>query len=130
MSDLKLNPDGTVTIPLRGNPKQIILPEPSMAQLAQLHTIVHDADESLPEIITIDTEIATQEEMRAATDRLTERTMLMYSDDPPYGNAILDMIHLLVPDSHNIDKDALPGWAANPTTCRRILTHFQTPLAG
>lgn len=137
MSDLKLNPDGTITIPLRPvigaegkRSRDVVLPEPSMLQLARMHSIVHDADESLPSVITIgDPEAATDEDLRAATDRLTERTMKTYSEEMPYGNAVVEIIKLLVPDS-TVTTDDLPGWCANPNTCRRMLTHFQTPLAG
>ncbi len=137
MSDLALNDDGTITIPLRpvigaGGPRnrEVVLPEPSMSQLAKMHTIVHEADESLPPVIGIpDPKEASPEDLRAATERLTQRTMLTYSEAMPYGKAVVAIIALLDPGP-GVTTDDLPGWCANPNTCRRILTHFQTPLAG
>lgn len=136
MSELTLNDDGTITFPLRpvtgaDGPKDrnVLLPEPSMRQLAQIHIIVNQADEKLPPVLPIgDPKNATADQLTAATERLNQRTMQAYSDDPPYGNAVVAIIKLLTDKEYSLED--LPGWAANPQVCRSILTHFQTPLVG
>lgn len=130
MSQLLTNDDGSVTIPLLGAdpPKTVTLPEPSMLQLAQIHALIDTADKTLPSMPPTITEDSTAEEVAAATKVLRERTLATYSEDAPYGTALVAIIKLLT--SEDIDPGVLPGWAANPTTCRRILGHFQTPLGG
>lgn len=130
MSDLVFNDDGTITIPLRGR-DAVVLSEPSMTELAKLHQIVQAADALLVQPMVVNPDTATPEQVDAARQRLVDRTMQTYSENPPYGNAVLEICKMLGPNNDApITADQLPGWCANPNTCRRILTHFQTPLAG
>ena len=125
MSKLVLNDDGTITLPLRGR-EPITLPEPSIAQLAEMTGYVMEADSSLPEIPPIDTD--DNAAMLAATSALRDRTMQTYSAESPYGSAVVKLVKLLTDEA--ITLDDLPGWAAAPMTCRQIIGHWQTPLAG
>ena len=138
MSELTLNDDGTITMPLRPvigaegphDREPLQLPEPSMEQLAEMHTIARAADESIPPIIQVpDPQNATVGELQAATDRLRERASAIYQGDMPYGQATIKLIKILRPDA-NVGMADLPAWCANPATINAILTHFQTPLVG
>lgn len=131
MAKLKLNDDGTVTLPLLptsdGAARQVVLPEPSMRQLARIHSLANEADEKLPEFDAL-TEEPTGADVRRVNDQLRARTVMMYSDDSPHGRAMLAVIALLTDE--NYTEDDLPGWVMGPSTLRQILAHFQAPLPG
>lgn len=127
MSKLELNPDGTVTLPLRGDKKPITLPEPSVAQMAEMTSYVNEADEALPAVPALgdDPDAA---EVRRVTGELRERTMKMYAADAPYAMALIRIVKLMTDEAVTLDD--LPSWAASPQTVREITGHWQTPLAG
>lgn len=125
MSKLELHDDGTITIPLRGK-DALVLPEPSIAQLAEAVGYIYAADEAIPDVPLIDTEDAAA--VQGAQEVMRDRTMKTYSSESPYGTAIVQIAKLV--GQIDITLDDLPGWAAAPQTCRQILQHWQTPLAG
>jgi hypothetical protein len=128
MSNLALNDDGTIVLPLRGaEGKVLILPEPSIAQLAEMTGYIVEADAMIPPVPQMP-EGASADAIIAAAASLRERTVKTYSAESPYGSAIVKIVKLLTEVS--ITLDDLPGWAASPNTCRTILGHWQTPLAG
>ena len=133
MSQLLLNDDGTVTITLRPNgdkkaDRKVVLPEPGMLQLSQIFTLMNEADKALPSLPRPVSEDSTPDEVAAATDVLRDRQAQTYTEEPPYGLVMVKVIKMLA--DQDVAPDELPGWAANPVACRRILTHFQTPLVG
>lgn len=131
MSKLQINDDGTITLPLRvseTNPStEITLPEPSLAQLAQMMEFVDAADKSVPNVDQL-TAGADSAAIATATEQLRERTLAIYSSGAPYGQAVVEIVKLLT--GQEITFADLPGWAASPKTTRTILGHFQDPLAG
>jgi hypothetical protein len=125
MSKLVLNDDGSITLPLRGK-EPLTLPEPSIAQLAEMVTAVYGADEAIPDVPTINTEDAAA--VIAAQEVMRDRTLKMYASDSPYGEAVVKIVKIAV--DADITLDDLPSWCAAPQTCRQILQHWQSPLAG
>lgn len=125
MSKLVLNDDGTITIPLR-NKEPLTLPEPSIAQIAEVVGYIYAADEAIPDVPQIDTEDAAA--VQGVQEIMRARTMTTYSAVAPYGAAIVQIAKLVA--EADITLDDLPSWAASPVTCRQILQHWQTPLGG
>jgi hypothetical protein len=125
VSTYTLNPDGTVTIPLRDK-DPVVLPEPSIAQLAEMTSWVIDVDEAMPPIGSIDRN--DQEALTALQGVLRERTKIIYAKDAPYGMVMVQIIKLLA--GQDVTLDDLPSWASSPSVVNKVLTHWQTPLAG
>jgi hypothetical protein len=126
VSTYTLNPDGTVTIPLRGEKDPIVLPEPSIAQLAEMTSWVIETDEGMPPIGAIDQSDPVA--MAALQGALRERTKVMYAADAPYGTVVCRIVKLLT--GTDITLDDLPAWAAAPSVTNKILGHWQSPLVG
>jgi hypothetical protein len=116
-----------ITLPLR-NKDALTLPEPSIAQLAEMTTYVLEADDSLPDPPAMPEDGADLATIAAATEVLRERTVKTFSAEAPYGLALVKLVKLAV--DVDVTLDDLPSWAASPVTCRSILGHWQTPLAG
>lgn len=133
MSKLVFNDDGTITVPLKPpkgdpTPREVVLPEPSMRELALMHVTVAAADDKLPSLPPAAGQSRTPTELEEAGKVLRERTLIQFSDESPHGQALIDIIKLLT--DTDVSPDELYGWAANPTTCNQILGHFQSPLPG
>jgi hypothetical protein len=127
MSKLGLNDDGTITLPLRGR-EAITLPEPSIAQLAEMTGYAILADAALPDIPTMPEDATDVAALKAANETLRERTTKTYSTEAPYGVAVVQIVKMLTDTA--ITLDDLPGWAASPQCLRQIIGHWQTPLDG
>lgn len=129
-SKLQINADGTVTIPLVGERKGtvIVLSEPSMRQLAEIHALWAEADDALPKIRVVADRTDTAQ-VQGALEDAKERQRAMFSADAPHGTAFVKMIEMLS-DEDTVTLDDLPGWCANPTAAQQILLHFTAPLGG
>lgn len=132
MARMQLNDDGTITMPLIGG-GIVTLREPSMRELAAIHTLVVEADEALPNNPVLP-DNPTPEQVGEANRELRERARAIYSDASPHGLAVLNIIQMLATAENGatpeVGVDLLPGWAMSPGTCRQILQHFQLPLPG
>ena len=132
MAKLELNDDGTVTLPLAPKapgdpPRSIVLPEPTMAQLATIHELAVAADDALPAMDTIVADMA-PEQVAHANDQLRARTVSMFGQQSPHGLAMIAIVKLLT--GEDVGPDDLYGWVMGPRTMRDVLAHFQAPLAG
>lgn len=136
MSKLLFNDDGTITVPLIALPpegggkptaRSVVLPEPSMRQLAKMHDIAGKADDALPDLEPLPAN-PTSEQAAQYLTTMRSRTDMQYAEDSPYGLALIETVELLTGET--LTPDDLPGWACNPRTMNAILSHFQTPLPG
>lgn len=127
MSDMVTNDDGTVTLPLRGK-EPITIPEPSAMQLVQAMKIVDEVDQTMTPTPTRISDESTAEELEAAQEQLRKRHMETYSEEAPYGNALIRIVKVFA--DVDITLDDLPGWGLSPQTCRKMLAHFQSPSPG
>ncbi len=146
---LKLNVDGSVIVPLRDG-REITLAEPSMRQLAEMHTLYAQADAAkptlppmppqpaLPDKPTTEQIVAFRVELdayvQAADDRVTARRSiesLLYgdADTSPHGQAFLKIMRSLAPEA-NVTEDDVFGWVMNPATGANLIAHFTAPLGG
>lgn len=128
---LQINGDGSVTIPLIGERKgqQVVLHEPSMRQLAEIHALMAQADEALPNIRVVNNRNDAAE-VQAALEDAKKRQAAMFSVDAPHGTAFVKMIEMLTEAHETVTLDDLPGWCANPAATQQILQHFTAPLGG
>lgn len=135
---LQLRPDGTVFVPVKGQ-AGFVLEEPSMRQLAEIHTLLAGADASLPPLPTLqglgenptpDEERIFREELREYSRVAQERANMMYGDaeTAPYGQAFISIVKMLT--GAELTVDDLYGWAMNWQTGRQMLNHFTDPLGG
>lgn len=126
---LQLNDDGTIGVPVKGaSPRTIMLTEPSMDELAQMHDLAVEADKALPTIPKVDTD-SPPDEIQRALDVANERARMTYSADSPHGKAFVAIVNLLMPEE-NVTTADVYGWAMNPRTLRKVLDHFTAPLGG
>lgn len=122
------NDDGSVTIGLTKN-REVVLPEPSMPQLAKMYTLVRAADNDLAALKQV-TKDSSADELAEAVKILNERADKMYSDASPHGNAWLAIIAMLTDDSDKVTAEDLPGSLMNPKAINQLLSWFSTPLPG
>lgn len=150
---LRIRPDGSIEIPLRGvwDPQTkaltsrdpVVLPEPTMVQLARIQDLVVAADEAANEahaLPPISAEITakvvaqvplTEDEQDLLDKRQTalrDRTRFAYSADGPWGAAVIEVIELLT--GEKLDRSDLPGWASHWSVLSEMYGHFMDPFAG
>lgn len=135
MPKLQINDDGTVTLPLAGDPPAVTLPEPTMNQMAEITALAETSDGVLPTLPQFPSvlagELPTPEQLDALAAYnkvLTERTTRIFGAEAPYGNAVLAIVKLLT--GTEVTGDQVYGWVMSPATLRRIMRHFQRPLSG
>lgn len=137
MPRLKINDDGTIDFPLRrneqtpeGEQRVVVLEEPSMAQMAHITELAKQADDAVTQLTPIDLRSTdlTAEALTTYTDQVNARTVEMFGDQAPYGNAMMEVVAML--SGETVGPDDLFAWAMSPRTLRTITEHFRAPLPG
>lgn len=131
MSQLKLNADGTVDVPLRDG-STLHLVEPSMEEVGQIHDFLTEAEAGLPPVPLFPTSEkleADPEVFRRYTEEIKERERAIYgSAGGAFGEAFLRMCNLL--SDGEVTKAQLPGWVMSPDAGRKLFAHVTDPLHG
>lgn len=126
---LVLHPNGTAEIPLLGgeSERSALLPEPSLRQLAEIHSLFSDADKAMPVIPAVDAS-SSPAEVAAVQAAATARQVAMHAVDSPYATALVKAVEILTGET--VTPDDLPGWACAPATARSLIAHWTAPLDG
>lgn len=128
MSKLTFNNDGTITIPTRKR-GDVVLEEPTMWELAEMHRLIDEADEQLGTYQPLP-EDATAAQVAERTELLSKRTDQAFSHASPHGLAWVQILNVIEePDEPYTERD-IPGWLCHPVASNRILVHFRAPLPG
>lgn len=123
--------DYTVTVPLvtngTGEPREVVVPGPSMVQLAALNEIIAKADQAAGSLPPLNA-AASPEERAAYETALAERSALVTSEKSPYAAALIEIVKLLTGTELTIAD--LPGWAGVARTVSGIIGFFRVPWPG
>lgn len=132
MGRLQTNEDGTITIALRGG-VSVLLEEPTMDELADIHDLINAADEQLGVLTPLSLD-ASDEDKAQRRKELVERTAKAFGRESPHGDAMVKIVNMVRSDTAAhaapYTRADLPGWLCHPTSSLQLLLHFRTPLPG
>lgn len=120
-------------------PRVVILDEPSMIELQQIEGIVKRVDDALPDVPDVpngEVDDATKKAILEDREKAIQEQQVFLRGDPdseklpPYGQAFLDVLHVLLPDDEEVKAEELPAGVQHINTVARLLAFYRGPLPG